>query len=71
MGYGEIKSCGTDTPTVSTQLSDDGLQVTFCSDSTESAKGFHLLAYVLSNSVPVSTSDVNKREITSSEVGYN
>ena len=71
MGSYEIKLCGTDMPTVSTLLSDDGLQVKFCSDNTESAKGFHLLAFVLSDSVPVSTSDVNKREITLSEVGYN
>ena len=71
MGSDEIKLCGTDMPTLSTQFSDDGLQVKFCSDNTESAKGFHLLAYVLSDSVPVSTSDVNKREITLSEVGYN
>lgn len=53
MGSNEIKLCGTEMPTVSTQFSDDGLQVKFCSDNTESAKGFHLLAYVLTDSEPL------------------
>ena len=48
MGSNEtIMLCGTDIPTVPTQFSDDGLKVEFCSDSTESVKGFHLLAYII------------------------
>ena len=72
MGSNEIKLCGSDMPTLSTQFSDDGLQVKFCSDNTETAKGFHLLAYRLDDehkqvALPP---DVHKREITASEVGY-
>ena len=71
MGSNEIKLCGSDMPTLSTQFSYDGLQVKFCSDDSETAKGFHILAYVLDGAAPASPSDDNKREITISEVSYN
>ena len=70
MGSNEIKLCGSDMPTLSTQFSDDGLQVKFCSDNTETAKGFHLLAYKLDDAEPAeSQSDAQKREVTAAEVG--
>ena len=71
MGYNQIRLCGSDIPAVITQLSNDGLQVTFCSDNAKTAKGFHLLAYVLTDTESVSTLDINKRETAISEVGYN
>ena len=71
MGSNDVRLCGNNIPQHHTQLSDAGLHITYCSDNTVTAKGFLLMAKVLSDSVPVSTSDVNKREITLCEVGYN
>ena len=70
MGYNQIKLCGSNIPVVSTLISNNGLQVRFCSDNTTTDKGFHLLAYVLTD-CEAATSDVNKREVTLSEVGHN
>ena len=71
MGSNEIITlCGNNMPTVPTQFSKDGLKVEFCSDRIETAKGFHLLAYILTDILPASPpmSDKHKREITTSEV---
>ena len=72
MGSNEITLCGNNMPTVPTQFSDDGLKVEFCSDHAETAKGFHLQAYILTDIVPTSPpmSDKHKREITTSKVCY-
>ena len=71
MGSNQIRLCGSDKLVESTQISDNGLQVTFCSDNTTTAKGFHLLAYKFTDIVSASPLDFNKRETTISEVGYN
>ena len=72
MGSNDITLCGTGMPTVPTQFSDDGVKVEFCSDNTETAKGFHLLVYKLNDIVSVSPhspmTDTHKREIMASEV---
>ena len=71
MGFNQIRLCGSDKLVNSTQTSDNGLQVTFCSDNTMTAKGFHLRAYKFTDIISTSPSDCNKRETTISEVGYN
>ena len=69
MGFNQIRLCGSDKLAEDIQISDNGLQVTFCSDNTKTAKGFHLMAY--KTIVSASPLDCNKRETTISEVGYN
>ena len=42
----EIMLCGSQLPQVTWQMSSNGLQVKFCSDNKQTAKGFIILAYL-------------------------
>jgi len=45
MGANEVKLCGSRMPAIVNQMSSDGLQVKFCSDNQQSAKGILVMAY--------------------------
>ena len=53
MGINEVKLCGNKIPSITQQMSTDGLTVKFCSDNMHGAKGVLLMAYQFTNQTAI------------------